>query len=428
MNKEEIKLAALKMIEDNRDNLITIGRALYEMPETGFKEVRTSEYVKNVLEDCGLCVHDHLAITGMKATANGRKPSVNIAVMGELDALVMPSHSHSDPVTGAFHGCGHHAQLTTMLGVAIGLVKNGLLAELDGNLTFIGVPAEEVIEQDYRRELKKRGELFFLSGKQELIRLGVFDDVDMVLCSHIMGHISQPHSWAGHSWNGVIFKTVRYIGRSAHAGLAPENGINALEAALCGMNNINALRESFLDSDHVRVHYIITKGGDSCSVIPDDVRIEIGVRAANAAALQCAESRVDRALRLGAEAIGAEIQIETSGMDMPCHQNNALGQIYLDNARSILGEENVENVFGSHRGSSTDCGDVASLIPLLHPYFGGAVGTPHAPNFDIVDDYAAYVVPAKIAATTIVDLLFNDAELSRQIKDNYKPVFVCKQQ
>ena len=428
MDKQQLKAKAFEIIEQNKDYLIEIGKNLYNMPETGFREHETSAYVKQILEECGLEVKDKIAITGLKAKASGRKHDVNVALMGELDALIMPSHPHCHPERGTFHGCGHHAQLTTILGAAIGLVKSGLMEELDGDLTFIGVPAEEVIEQDFRKELREKGELFFLSGKQEMVRLGVFDDVDMVLCSHVMGHKAEPYCWAGHSWNGVIFKTVEFTGKGAHAGLAPDQGINALEAALCGMNNINAMRESFKDDDHVRIHYIITKGGDSSNIVPDDIRMEFGVRAASVPAMKNVDRRVNAALRLGAEAIGAGIHISNSGMDMPCHQNRMLGDIYLQNARELLGEENVEDVFGHHRGSSTDCGDVASLIPLLHPYFGGFVGSPHANDFDVVNEYAAYVVPAKIAAATAIDLLYNDAELARDVKAGFTPSFANKEE
>ena len=427
MEKQLLKEKALAYIEQNKDYLMQIGQKLYDMPETGFREYETAAYVTQILEECGLDVTGGLAITGLKATAKGRKSNANLALMGELDALIMPSHPHCHPTRGTFHGCGHHAQLTTILGAALGLVKSGLISLLDGDLTFIGVPAEEVIEQDFRKALRDEGKLFFLSGKQEMVRLGVFDDVDMVLCSHVMGHKAEPYCWAGHSWNGVIFKTVRFTGKGSHAGLAPDQGINALEAALCGMNNINAMRESFRDDDHVRIHYIITKGGDSSNIVPDDIRMEFGVRAASVPAMMQVDKRVDAALRLGAEAIGAGINITNSGMDMPCHQNRMLGDVYLQNAREILGQDKVEDVFGHHRGSSTDCGDVASLIPLLHPYFGGFVGSPHANEFDIADPYAAYVVPAKIAAATAIDLLWDDAALARQLKEAFTPAFPSKE-
>ena len=424
MTKSEIKKAALDAIEACRGELIGMGRDLYAMPETGFREEKTSAYIKQVFEACGMSVRDRIALTGVRAVAPGRAHIVNVAVMGEMDALLMPSHARCDPVTGAFHGCGHSAQLTTVLGTALGLVRSGLVKELDGDLTFLGVPAEESIELEYRRGLVKAGKINSVSGKQEFIRLGEFDDIDMVLCSHIMGQTAGAHSWIGHSWNGVLNKSVRFRGKGAHAGLAPHDGINALEAALCAMNSINALRESFRDDDHVRIHYIVTKGGDSPNIVPDDVRMEFGVRAATVEAMTAANARVNRALRCGAESVGAQVDIDdAAGGYLPCRQDRALGELYLANAREVLGAENAEDAFGSHRGSSTDCGDVASLVPLIHPYFGGAVGTPHGNEFDIVNEYAAYVVPAKLAAATIVDLLCDGAKGALGVKREFVPAF-----
>jgi len=428
MNKQELKQMALQAIEDAREELIAAGQSLYATPETGFKEYKTAALVKYELEKCGLVVRNQIALTGVKAKAKGRSSKANIALMGELDALIMPGHPKSDPQTGAFHGCGHHAQLTTLLGVAVGLVRTGLMKELDGDVTFIGVPAEEIVEIEERRAMIREGKIGFTSGKQELIRLGELDDVDMILCSHIMDNSETVNSWVGHSWNGLVNKSICFRGKSAHAGLAPEKGVNALEAALCAMNNINAMRENFKDEDHVRIHYIITKGGDSPNIVPDHVTLEMGIRAATVESLLEVNRRVDSALKAGADVIGASVEIHDAGMYLPCHQNRALGDLYLANAREFQGPAKANDVFGQHRGSSTDCGDVASLLPLLHPYFGGAAGVPHAQNFDIVDPYAAYVAPAKLAAATIIDLLFDGAEEAVRIKKDFVPAFSSREE
>ena len=428
MNKETLKKDAAAYIESHREELISHGRHLYSIPEPGYRETKTAAYAKQVLESCGLNVRDHVALTGLKAKAEGNAHDINVAVMGELDSLIMPSHAKASEGTGYFHGCGHHAQLTCVLGVAIGLIRSGIFRELDGDVTFIGAPAEETIEMEYRERLIAEGKVRYASGKQELLSLGELDDVDMILMSHIMGHTSEAKSWVGHSWNGIVHKTVRYTGKGAHAGLAPERGINALEGALCGMNAINAMRERFDDKDHVRVHYIITKGGDSPNIVPDDVRMEFGVRAATVEAMTQANDRVNAALRLGGESVGAGVEIRETGCYLPCHQCRELGDIYLRNAVDLLGAENVTDSFGEHRGSSTDCGDVASLKPLIHPYFGGAVGVPHGLDFDIVNDYAAYVVPAKIAAATVIDLLCDGAEKAKAIKRNFRPAFASTEE
>lgn len=83
----------------------------------------------------------------------------------------------------------------------------------------------------------------------------------------------------GESSNGFVGKTVRYIGKTAHAADAPHEGVNALNAACLGLMGINALRETFREQDVVRVHPIITKGGDFVNSVPDDVRLELYVRA-----------------------------------------------------------------------------------------------------------------------------------------------------
>ena len=439
MTKEELKSRVIQAVEDAKDELIAAGRALNGMPETGYREVKTSAFVKAELEKCGLTVESGLALTGLRAKAEGRKSEavgagaaggerLNVGVMGELDSLIMPKHAGADPVTGAFHGCGHHAQLTTVIGTAIGLVRTGLIKELDGDVTFFAVPAEESVEAEYRKGLVRDGKIRFTTGKAEFIRLGLLDDVDMVLMSHVMGNEPEPHAWIGHSWNGVINKSVRFTGKAAHAALAPWNGINALQAAVEAINRVNALRTSFREEDHVRIHFIITKGGASCNVVPDDVRMEFGVRASTVGALKEINRRVNEAICEGAAAVGAGVEIIEDNFYLPCIQDRNLDELYHQNAAAILGAEHAENVFGSHRGSSTDASAIASLMPAIHPYFGGAVGAPHGADFEIVNDYAAYVVPAKIAAATVVDLLWDGAREARRVKEAFVPAIRSKKE
>ncbi|MDO2232265.1 amidohydrolase, partial [Escherichia coli] len=66
-----------------------------------------------------------------------------------------------------------------MLGAAVGLVKSGVLEHLDGKVSFMATPAEEFIELEYREQLKKEGKITYFGGKQELIKRGYFDDIDI---------------------------------------------------------------------------------------------------------------------------------------------------------------------------------------------------------------------------------------------------------
>ena len=426
MNVQELKGLAVSAIDESSDELIRIGRELYAMPETGFKEYKTSAYVRERLESLGLEVFNNIAITGLKAVLHGRKPMANVAISGELDALHMPSHKYADPLTGAAHGCGHHAQLVVLIGVAMALIKTEIIEKLDGNITLFAVPAEEAIELDFRQGLQREGKIKYLGGKQEFIRLGAINDVDMILCSHPASN--QPSSYFGYgqNFNGMINKVIRFHGKSSHAALAPELGINALQAAVCAINNINALRESFHDNDHVRIHYIITKGGDSPNIIPNDVRMEMGVRAATTDAMLFVNQKVNAAINMGAQAVGATVEIEDLGAYLPLIQNKMLNDVFVSNA--LLLSENVENLSPIHKGSSTDAGDFASVVPTIHPVFGGAEGLVHTDNFIISDERLAYVESVKAMTLTVIDLLADNAEKAREVKANSKTVFKSKEE
>ncbi|MFP4457048.1 MAG: M20/M25/M40 family metallo-hydrolase, partial [Clostridia bacterium] len=278
MNKEQLKKKVCQVIEDNKEKIISIGNEIFAHPELGYKEFRTAEIVKDLFEDLGLSYRDEIARTGVVALAKGKSDGPNVAVMGELDAVVCPDHPHADPETGAAHSCGHNAQIAGMLGAAIGLIKSGAIKELDGNVSFMAVPAEEYVEIGFRQKLREQGEIQFLGGKQEFIALGELDNIDMLMMYHSSATGEEVKARVGGTSNGFVGKLVRYIGKEAHAGGAPQNGINALNAANIGLMAIHANRETFKDEDHIRVHPIITKGGDLVNIIPAEVIMETYVR------------------------------------------------------------------------------------------------------------------------------------------------------
>ena len=158
------------------------------------------------------------------------------------------------------------------------------------------------MEIDYRKRLVKEGKIHFLGGKSELVYEGHFDDIDMAMMMHSQGNAPEKAVYIGKSSNGFVGKTVQYIGKTAHAANAPHEGINALNAACLGIMGINALRETFKEDDMVRVHPIITKGGDLVNNVPSDVRMELYVRAKTMEAIDCQHRRVEEALKAGGAA------------------------------------------------------------------------------------------------------------------------------
>lgn len=420
MNKEELKQQVCAVIDAYADKIKDVADSIADEPELGFKEVKTAAKVAAFMRELGLEPQTGLAINGVKARAKGAKEGPTAAVLGELDAITCPDSCNADPLTGAAHACGHNLQIASMLGAACGIMKSDALKHLAGDVVFFGVPAEEYIELAFRKKLVKEGKLHFLSGKGQLIYEGAFDDIDMAMQMHADKNMPEPTVSVGESSNGFVGKTVRYIGQVAHAADAPHEGINALNAAMLGLMGINALRETFREQDVVRVHPIITKGGDIVNSVPADVRMELYVRAKTMDAIDKTHSRVDAALKAGGDAVGAQTIIETMPGQMPLSCSKRMNELFVENAQIAFPDVAVKDA--GHFSASTDMGDVSHLIPVIHPFIGGTDGLLHTENFKVIDFKAAVLLPAKAFAMTLIDLLYDDAAEAKEILANFKPI------
>lgn len=420
MDKELLKQRIAAAIDDNAAKIKDIADRIYAEPELGFKEVKTAAKVAAFMrEELGLEPQTGLAINGVKGRAKGGKQGPTVAVLGELDAIGCPESPDADPMTGAAHKCGHNLQVASMLGAACGIIKSGVIKELAGDCVFFGVPAEEYVELAYRQQLLAEGKLHYIVGKGQLIWEGAFDDIDMAMMMHADKERPNPTVSIGSSSNGFVGKKVQYIGKVAHAGDAPFEGINALNAAMLGIMGINALRETFKDSDHVRVHPIITKGGDIVNSVPADVRMELYVRGGTMEAIDNTHKKVDAALKAGGDAIGAQTIIETMPGQMPLDCPDRLHELFIANAKAINPDVAIEDA--GHFGGSTDMGDVSQIMPAIHPYIGGTVGLLHTKDFNCVDFKACVLDTAKAFAYVIVDLLYDDAQEAKEIIKNNPP-------
>lgn len=420
MDKELLKQRIAAAIDDNVAKIKDIADRIYAEPELGFKEVKTAAKVAAFMrEELGLEPQTGLAINGVKGRAKGGKQGPTVAVLGELDAIGCPESPDADPMTGAAHKCGHNLQVASMLGAACGIIKSGVIKELAGDCVFFGVPAEEYVELAYRQQLLAEGKLHYIVGKGQLIWEGAFDDIDMAMMMHADKERPNPTVSIGSSSNGFVGKKVQYIGKVAHAGDAPFEGINALNAAMLGIMGINALRETFKDSDHVRVHPIITKGGDIVNSVPADVRMELYVRGGTMEAIDNTHKKVDAALKAGGDAIGAQTIIETMPGQMPLDCPGRLHELFIANAKAINPDVAIEDA--GHFGGSTDMGDVSQIMPAIHPYIGGTVGLLHTKDFNCVDFKACVLDTAKAFAYVIVDLLYDDAQEAKEIIKNNPP-------
>lgn len=415
----------LDVIDQNREEIIEFAKDIYTHAELGYKEHRTAEKFAQFMKKLGLSTVENLAVTGVKSYLNeDKKENVSLALIGELDALRIPAHKYANPETQAAHCCGHHAQLAGVIGAALALTDEQVKDKLDGQVVFFATPAEEYGEIEFKNKLTAEGRIKYGGGKCELIRIGAFDDIDL----DIVHHTGDEDILVGSgSNNGFVSKVIRYKGVASHAAGAPHLGVNALNAASLGLSALAYQRETFKDEDSVRVHPIITKGGNLVNVVPDEVIVETLVRAANKDAIIDAAKKTDRAFAAGALGIGAECEITTMPGYLPTIKSEAdedvlaAAQIAADSGNRKYNV--VEQDVNFHSGGSTDVGDVQHIQPVLTFNTGGKVSGLHSVDFDIVDEELAYIVTAKIFALSAYRLLRNDAVKAKKIVQDYKPVF-----
>ncbi|MGA8496446.1 MAG: hypothetical protein WB764_13270, partial [Xanthobacteraceae bacterium] len=241
--KDDLKRAACEAIDRRAAMIIDLGETILHHPETGFNETKTATLVARQMRALGLEPRAGLALTGVKGRLAGHLPGPRLALIGELDSLRTSDHPFADPLTGAAHSCGHNAQIAGMLGAAIGLTEAKIAGHLAGEVIFFAVPAEEFIDVEERLGRVARGEIEFMLGKPELVAKGHFDDIDMAMMIHTgASGAGKERSAIALSSNGAVVKQIRFIGRAAHAGGAPQLGVNALNAAMIAMNAIAAQR------------------------------------------------------------------------------------------------------------------------------------------------------------------------------------------
>lgn len=411
------------LIEKHKDLILKAERDIWNTPEVGYKEFKTDAYMKEQFRKLGYEITEAEGITGFYTVIETGKEGPTVLVLAELDALYCADHPDCDKETKAVHACGHNAQCAAMLGLAAALKEKGALDGLSGRIKLCLVPAEEGIEIEYRMNLIKQGKISFASGKQEFLARGYFDDVDIAFMVHtgkMDGNLLFNQD-KGH--NGVIRKKIVIKGKAAHAGAHPEDGLNALNAATLAIQAVNNLRETFKESDFVRFHPIITKGGDAVNTVPAEVIMQSYVRAATTDALTLANKRINRALSAAVAANGCTVAISDIAGSEPLVEDEKLTEVCLGAFEEIGGKDCYKYNSTQWDASSTDMGDMSVNFPSIHPYALGATGGFHGKDFFITEPVKACVNSAILQLTMINRLLENGAVKTKEIKANFKPVF-----
>ena len=409
-------------VDKHRQLILDAERFLWKHPETGYREVKSEAYLKEKFEQLGYNLTMAGDIPGFYTVIDTGRSGPEVLVLGELDSLIVPNHKECDKETGYVHSCGHNAQGAALLGIAAALKEPGVLDKMCGRIRLCAVPAEELIEIEYRDGLIEKGIIKCYGGKGEFLRRGYFDGVDIAF----MVHTSKAYGINNGS-NGCLAKRVCYKGTSAHAGGSPWLGKNALYAASQGLSAANAIRETFQDKDLIRFHPIITEGGQVVNAIPELVKMESFVRGKTFEAILDANKRINQALIGAALSVGANIDIMDAHGYAP-HINDKNMMLLSKEAADMIIPEEEYKINDVYSTGSTDMGELSCVMPVVHPYAGGATGTSHGADYYIADPERACVKSAKLQMAMLVLLLQDNAKRAKKILDEYEPQFKSKEE
>ncbi len=355
--------------------LLDLSHSIHSTPELSFEEHHAHEVLTGALEDNGIDVERaaYDIPTAFDARA-GAADGPTVAVLCEYDAL-----------PGIGHACGHNIIGSAGLGAGIAVAK--VAAALGGRVAILGTPAEE------------GG-----GGKEFMIRRGAFDDIDLAMMVHPADRdLRTMHIIA------IQRLHVTYDGRAAHAAAAPEQGRNALDAAVLGYNAVAALRQHIRPDE--RIHGIFTEAGDKPNIVPSRAAAEWYVRSGKMSSLETLKERVQRCLQGGADAAGCEMHAEW--IDPPYYDmldNHPLLDLYVDNAMDV-GRHPLPEEEGTMVVGSTDMGNVSYAVPSIHPMIkvapaGTAIHTPEFAAYAGREEGDRAVVDGALTmALTMVDCL-----------------------
>ncbi|NPV71304.1 MAG: M20 family metallopeptidase [Firmicutes bacterium] len=386
VNLEALRQQAVDAVDSFSDELVGLAKRIHANPETAFCERRASGLLIDFLEGKGFRVERGVAglETAFKASFGRGSPCV--AVLCEYDAL---------PKVG--HACGHN--IIAAAGAGAGAAVKDALNGLKGSIVVIGTPAEE------------SG-----GGKITMLEKGVFRGVDAAMMVH-----PATRTMAFRPSLAAVSVFLAFKGRAAHAAGAPHEGINALEAMILTFTGINALRQHLKEG--VKIHGIITRGGDAANIVPDHTEAEILVRARTREGLNEVVEKVRRCAQGAGLMTGATPSVELGLMYAERKDNPPMSKRVSEYLRQ-MGMELSESDVRDGAGSS-DMGNVSQEIPAIHPYvaiaprnvqqhteeFARAATSPEAMK--------AILVAAKAMAMTCVDLL-GDGSFLDSVKQEFR--------
>ena len=314
-NKTEIQ----KNIDSQKEKFEKIAKSIWTWAEVGYQEEKSTALLKKTLSDEGFDIRSGVAEIPTAFVAEYGSGFPVIGILAEFDALPGISQSVATkrvPIldNNAGHACGHHLFGTASTAAAIAIKDYLKSSNQKGTVRLYGTPAEE------------GG-----SGKVYMVRAGLFDDVDFVLDWHASDR-NAANPGTSMANRSAKFK---FYGYSAHAAGAPEKARSSLDAVEAMNHMVNLLREHIPDGS--RIHYVITKGGNTPNVVPDFAEVFYYVRDFNVNILENIWSRVVKAAEGAALGTETKMEYEVIHGNRPVLANEVGQKLMYENLLAVGG-------------------------------------------------------------------------------------------
>ena len=294
---------------------------LHQIPELGFEEVKTSNYIASKLEEAGYKVTRNINnTTGIVAEYDTGKSGPVLALRADMDAL-----GHIiDGQHCARHTCGHDGHSSMLLTAAQELIKEGNIKK--GKLKLIFQPAEELG-----------------SGALAMIEGGAIDDVDMIIGLHVRPKEECPKGFASAAmfYSASTTVEVNIHGIPAH-GARPHLGVNALDAATMAIQAVNTIHLAPSLTYSVKATRCICDAGVT-NAIPSEAYVCWDLRAPTNPAMDELKAKTLKAIELSVASIGAKADIKVSKEIPAAEIDDEVTKIIAESITDVLGKEGLKD-------------------------------------------------------------------------------------
>ncbi len=390
MRRNNLKKQINQHIEKTMAPLCQMADTIFDHPEMGFQEYKSSALLCDWLEESGFNVMRGVGglDTAFRAVYEQGVDGPSIGLLCEYDAL---------PIG---HACGHHLQGPVMLAVADAL-KN-VINDKPFKLIVYGTPAEEGLQ-----------------GKARMLKKGCFNDIDVALMMHAADYTTvDVKSLAGARINA------NFKGVAAHHSLAPEISRDALDGLILAFQGIEFMR------GHVKEDVRLFYGIKDCIGMPNNkdqtsAKGYVVFRTYNFSDVEDLEKRITNIFQGAALMTGTTVQIAKSLEMVGKLPSHILNKLILENAQAL----SAPQILRPHREKtgSTDLAFVSHQVPsaVCRVAFVPE-GTPsHSQAFLEAGKsqraYEAIRLGAKIIAGVAVDLIYNN-EIFQSVLQEHKTI------